>query len=134
MRLHLFNFLHEVRGFLETTIHTGETNVGHFINLSQSIHDLFADEFRRHFALKFNVYRLSNPLGEVFDDLGTDGTFLTGFADAGEKFVFGEIFAASIAFYDDESELLYLLIGGETMLACDTFPAAANSRTFAGSA
>src|SRR5271154_1616091 len=131
--LQFVDFTDKLGGFLESPIHAGKTDVGHFVNVAQRFHDAFANGHSRDFAIIFDDNFVHDGFDQIFDGFGADGTFLAGFLEAGEEFFPGELLAAAIALYDHQALIFNFFIGGEAMIALQTLAAAANSRAFAGS-
>ena len=93
-----------------------------------------ASSLAGHLGLELGRDRGNDMVHEVFHCLGCDGTFLAGFADAGEQFFAGEFLMPPIPFQDHQPFVLHFLVGGETMIAGGTFAAAADGRAFPGGA
>jgi hypothetical protein len=132
--LQFFYFVDEIGRFLKAAIDAREANVGDFVNLPQTVHDKFADKIRRDFSVVFIRRSRGNPIHKFFHDLGTDGTFLAGFFDAGQKFFFGKFFVPTVVFQDHQAFVFDFLISGEAMAAFEAFAASANRGAFPGSA
>ena len=124
--LQVFDFLHKLGRFLEPPINTGKAHVGHRVNFAQGLHDPFADGHAGHFAVIFVRYFVHNLLDQIGDDFGADGPLLAGLPETGEQFVLGKLLAPAVAFDHDQPFVLDLLIRGETMLALQALPAAAD--------
>jgi len=129
-----FDFAHELRGFFEATVNAGKANIGHFIDLPQTLHDPFADSHAGNFALIFIADFVHDLSDEVFDDLGADRAFLTGFLEPRKELFFGEFLASSIAFHDHKSLMFNLFVSCEAVFALQTLTAATNGRALAGGA
>jgi hypothetical protein len=130
--LQSFDFPHEFGCFFEAAINAGEANVGHFVDLAQSLHDPLADGH----AGNFSFILVADFVGDVFhqflNDFGTDGTFLTGLLDARKELFFGKLLSAPVSFDDHKPFVLNHFVSGIAMTALQTLTASPNGRSFAG--
>src|SRR5208283_312275 len=129
--LQLFDFVNEVRGFLKPAVDAGETHVGDLVNVAQAVHDHRADELGGHFALEFAGHRGDDVIHQIFHGLRTDGTFLTGLFDAGQKFFARKFLMPPIALEHHQPFTFDFLVSGEAMAAFGAFPAAADGGSLA---
>src|SRR5208337_2678751 len=128
------DFSHKFRRLFEAAVNAGKSNVGHFIDLAQGLHNPFPDGHAGNFTFIFIADLIHDPLHEVFDDFWADGALLAGLLETGEQLFLGELLPPPIALDHHKSLMLNLFVGSEAVVALQTLAAAADGRAFAGGA
>ena len=112
-----FQLFHEGLEILEFSIDRGEAHVCHVVDLLELVHDEYADMLGGDLAVQ-RILKLSFDVGcNLFHLFRSDGAFIAGFHNAGEKLASVKHLSCVVFFDDDQRERFHDFIGREAFLA-----------------
>jgi hypothetical protein len=110
------HFLFERGNVFKLAVNAGEAEISYMVEIFQFGHNKVADMSAGHLSAACLVKLPLNFIDELIHSAIGEGSFIAGFADAGEKFFAVELLAASVLLNDKEAGALESLVGGETQI------------------
>ena len=131
MFLQFFDFLHEIREFLKTPIHTRVTDVSHLIETFETLHHPFSNGHGWNFPVKLLCQLILDLIRQFFDGLVADGALLTGALQSGNKLLTGKFLGATIPLNNRQTVVFDLLVSRKAVAAGEAFASSADRETLA---
>src|SRR5581483_1920211 len=122
----LLDFFVKRLDVLEVSVDRRETYVGHFVQLTELIHDELADDARLNFTLAQTSNLVSDAADRLVEHLAGNRTLFQRFLHAPAQFGFVEVLASAIPLHHDRHHELSRLERGETLATGQTFAAPTN--------
>lgn len=125
LRYCLSYFINKLTGVLEIAIDAGETDIRHFINVTEVFYNAFADEGAGNLFVEVFENVLFYLVSELANLLGGNGAFVTGLLKTDYDF-FSVIRDAGAVFFDDvhPEALAGFFVCGETLVAGEALASA----------
>jgi hypothetical protein len=95
-----FHFAEKLADIPEAAVNGRETDIGHFIQFFQVIHNFLPDYRPRHLTLKFSLNFGDDRIDQDIDLLRADGPLLAGPFDAGFQLVSIQFLMPAVPLYD----------------------------------
>lgn len=120
------HFVDEFGDVAELFVDAREADVSDLVDVTEALHDTFADGPGRNFALKLGFEGIDYVFDQHGDLLEIDGAFVAGGADGSDEFFAIEFFAATVALDDNHTVTDDGLSRGVAVAAFEALAAAAN--------
>jgi hypothetical protein len=114
------HFIHqspEIVNVFKAAVHTGEADVGYFIEFFELAHDQFADSAALDLSVGAGQELFFNALNGAVDLFSADGAFAQGEIQTGAEFDGFVVDTAAIFFNDGGEADLGAFVGGEALFA-----------------